>query len=49
MVGQMMERLNNSDDRRKSGQVELELWECSNLGTQGNEIPGVPSRTSDIQ
>ena len=27
-----------ADNRRKPGQVERELWECSNLGTQGKAL-----------
>ena len=34
-VGEVAEAL-EADNRRKPGQVERKLWECSNLGTQGN-------------
>ena len=37
VIGQDIERQVNPDDRRKPGQVELELWKCNNLGTQGDE------------
>ena len=44
VIGQDMKRARDPDNRQKPGQVELELWKCNNLGTQGDlEISGCTS------
>ena len=37
VIGQDMKRARDPHNRQKPGQVELELWKCNNLGTQGDE------------